>query len=204
MLNMNKRTYLVWLVLFGAAIAAYVPVQAELSNPPAASSTAQAAGADLNRMANDGHFDQLLASLEASPESAQDPKVASLEQGIKSFEQHREKADHEQAAAFAKAVARMEEQIKAGELESALVSAIDAHDLSTDPPAFLKDPRVTTLVKQANAAITAAQSSGDWIAVLSLYRVLDLLYEDYGIYHEQLKSANRHVRVMRFYDPARF
>src|SRR5665213_98216 len=101
MLNIIKRSCPVWLLLIVSALGAFVPLRAGLANPP----VVQAAPAELNRLATGGRLAQLLASLEANPEAAQDPKVASLEQNIKSFEQHREKADRDQAAAYSKAVA---------------------------------------------------------------------------------------------------
>ena len=86
--------------------------------------------------------------------------------------------DRTQREAFDEAFARADEKLEAGAIEDALVAAIEAHGLADEGAAFLAEPRVRELIDLAERTATAAEEAGDWVQALSVYRLLDLLYDD--------------------------
>ncbi len=67
-------------------------------------------------------------------------------------------------------------------------SRIEAHGLTDRKDAFLHDPRVMAAVRDAEHAAIEAERAGDWVEAMSLYRDLDLLFDDYATYRETYKA----------------
>lgn len=213
MTTQTPRARRSWRVPVGASVAAALALALGFATPPLHAAEAPAApvasalatpGTELDRFAVEQRFDRVLASIQDNPGLAQEALGRSLQDDIKAFEEHRARQQKEQAAAFAKVSARLTEQVQAGEIEEAVVSAVDAHGLAPEPGKYLQDPALIDLVKRADAIAVAGEKEGNWLEALAYYRVLDLLFEDTGEYHNRLKAASRHVRVLRFYAPAEF
>lgn len=156
---------------------------------------------ELALLAESGRFDKVLASLKTVEPQHRDPSFTRLLEELRTFEAQRAKQDGARREAYAKALQSLDKHAKAGRIEDALISAIEAHGLADSSEQLLKNEPVASLVKNAEAAVTKAEKEGDWIESLNLCRVLDLLFDDYATYREPLRRANRHVRVLRLYAP---
>ncbi|MCC7193835.1 MAG: PDZ domain-containing protein [Phycisphaeraceae bacterium] len=154
---------------------------------------------ELTRLADAGEFDRLLTSLRTTPEDA---TVDSLIKDIERFQTSRAEQANKQRKAYNDAYQKMVRQADAGQLEEAVFTALLARDLAGDlKPVFLKDEKVTEILKRTEAAAKESEAKGDWVEALSLYRSLDELFDDYATYHKQLKLAANHLRVLRAYAP---
>ena len=156
---------------------------------------------DLSRLAETGKFDVILHSLKQDDLLRDNPAVTSFVKELSRYEAKRAERDAQRREAFDEAHARMVEQAGQGKLIPAIYSAIDAHGLASDKAALLGDAEVVKLARQVIDRAQAAEAENDWLESLSLWRALNLLYEDVGTYRTQVKRASRHVRVLRFYAP---
>jgi carboxyl-terminal processing protease len=155
----------------------------------------------LPALAEAGDFAAVLASLQLRP-GADDPRVSTLIHDLQRYQEAHQRRDTERRDAYTKACVRMKELADKGKLLRALHAAVEAEGLSTDHASFLADPAVAALTAQAQTQAAAAEQNDDWVEALSLYRALDLLMEDEGIYRPDVKRAAKHLRVLRLYAPS--
>ncbi len=162
-----------------------------------------AAVQDLPQLAEAGQFDQVLTSLKSASHRTDDPQVRALIDDLRRYRRHRGGQADLRHEACEQALEDMAKSADEGNLNKALIHAVEAHSLATDPPAVLADETVLALVGRAVESARAAEQAGDWVQALSLYRGLDLLYEDHQVYHDDVKRAARHTRVLQLYAPDR-
>lgn len=195
----SRRSSLLLMSLLGALLVMAQPATAQLAAPakpqPAVASPAA-------QLANAGQFDQLLASLKESGPS--NTRVAALISDLERFQAHTQTWGTQRQQAYDKAMTLMVERTGAGHVEAALASAIEAHALASDQPAMLKLPQTQALVQLALKTAKEVEAQGDWIESLSIYRSLDLLFDDYATYREQVRRTERHARLLRLYAPSEF
>ncbi len=156
---------------------------------------------ELPMRAKTGDFAGVLALLRNHPDAAQVGPTASLIKDLERYEGHSASRQRTRIEGYNQALRELEEHLNADRLEDALVSAIEAHTYSTDPEALLRGEPLTRLIERAQARAADAERNGDWMEVLSLYRALNLLYDDQQTFLEPLRDAERHVRVLRLYAP---
>lgn len=158
---------------------------------------------ELPYLAASGRFDRILSLLKSGQPADPNPRVAALIQDLELYEKHRSEHTSQRVDAYKASLEEMVEHMGDGQLEQALAAAIDAHGLAPDPAAMLGDPQTVELVKQAEVAAQAAESQDDWVQALTLYRALDLLFDDLASYRQHVKRAGHHLRVLRLYTPQR-
>ncbi len=154
---------------------------------------------NLQAMAESGEFRQLLETLrEVTP--AVDSQTSDLVANLERYETNAETRDAARQQSLEEALAEMADAIERENLEEALVSAIDAHSQDgTD--AFLERPEITTVAQLARDTAAEAEREGGWIEAVTLYRLLDLLFERDSRFSEELSQAVEHVRVLQMYAP---
>ncbi|MEM6553728.1 MAG: S41 family peptidase [Planctomycetota bacterium] len=149
-------------------------------------------------LARDGRFADLLATLKAQPAKRHPADlVADLDRYLQA---DRDRTDAQtQAANEALAEARTEHE--AGNTEDGMVAAIKAHSLAVDPQSVLDDPKVLDLARVTLQRAQAAEEAHDWVEAISLYRLLNLLYEDTKRFRPDLQRVATHIRVLQLYAP---
>ena len=177
----HRSWYLAFLVIATTWSVMWTAVQAKTSD--------SADFRQLPQLAENGQFDRVLAVLQSDPHSAQDGRIASLIEDLERYKQNAARRDAERQEAYEEAFKTMAEFAEKNQLEKALASAIDAHDLATEPDAMLEDPQIQDLMTQARAAAAKAEANNDWIEALTLYRELDLLFNDFGTYRDQSQTC---------------
>ena len=155
--------------------------------------------ADLPRLAESGEFSEVLNRLRS--DAHEDLATTSLIQDLESFEKHQEAHSAERQELFKQTIEKMRQLASQQKLDDALISAVDAHGLAEDPVAMLQLDDVRSLVAQTEAAANEAQEQGDWVEALNLYRLLNLLHDDFASYRPHVNRAARHVRALRIYAP---
>lgn len=190
-------------VAFSAASGTFLLPQA-LADGAATAQVAQAdLAADLPHLANSGRFSEVLSLLKTGNLPADQPAVHSLIEDLERYQANEQQRNEKRKAAYEEALDKAQQAIDNDKLEDALVAAIDAHGLAVDKADVLANPLVKQLVQQGERAAIQAEQDNDWVHALSLYRLLDLLYDDYATYHDHVKQAGRHVRVLQLYAPKR-
>ncbi len=193
------RTVSYALVAGLTTLAATATARADAGNPQGGATVALMP--DLPRLADTGRFDVILQSLRQDNLLRADPGVASFITELNRYQENKAQRDAERRQAFAAAHDKMGQRADAGRLIEAVYAAIDAHGLADDKAALLSDEKVVALVRSVIDKAQAAEAEGDWLESLSLWRALNLLYDDSGMYRSQVKVAAKHVRVLRFYAP---
>jgi len=203
---------LVGVAVFTCACAGGPPPDAAAGDPPppaAAENHADlprdtvaisaAATESLTALADQGRFAELLARLEQ--ETPVTPVHTSLRADLERYEQHVETRRKERREAYEQSIADLDRHLAEGDLEDALVAAIEAHGLAEAPGDLLGGDKVRTLSNDADAAARRAEREERWVDAVSLFRLLDLLYEESGRYREDLTRAALHIRVLQTYAP---
>jgi len=160
--------------------------------------------ADMGSLVEQGRFDDVIALLQSDTADVDDPRARSL---ITDYEQHVKHLTLWQSnreKAYADALADVAKAIEEGDLDLAMVSVVEAHSLSVDRAETLTNAQVVDVVERVKSAAGEAEKTGDWIQALVYYRELNLLFEDQRTFDPQVKHAQRHVRLVRFYAPERF
>ncbi|MFA7236060.1 MAG: S41 family peptidase [Phycisphaeraceae bacterium] len=142
---------------------------------------------------------QMIERLPAADDA--DPMVASLKKDLAEHEKSQADRNALTRTAHDKAVGEMVAATAKGDLTKALSHAVAAHGLAADRKAFLQDPRIVALTEQAKTAAEKAEAAGDWFGAMSLYRRLELLYDDHT-YDPALKRTGRTLRMLKLYVPA--
>ncbi|MEM6749270.1 MAG: S41 family peptidase [Planctomycetota bacterium] len=185
------------------------PAAAAESRPtPLAALTAD----EVRQLARAGGFDELRERLASQGVRRDDAK-----QLLSALATHADKTaqrELERAEALAERNAEMIAAVAEDRVEDALQAAIRAHVVADDPGAFLRRPEIETLRRTAESAAQAAEQAHDWVEAVSLYRLLDLLFEDRWDhvapgdesdqrpqFREPLERVGRHIRVLQTYHP---
>lgn len=159
---------------------------------------------DLPRMAETGRFDLIAASLKQDDLHRQNPAVSTFLGELERYETAKARRDEARRQAYTAAFDKMVRRLETGRLIEGVYAAIDAHGLADDKAALLGEAHTVELVRKTIESALEAEAAGDWMESLSLWRALNILFEDTGEYREQVKRAARHVRVLRYYAPAEF
>ena len=166
-----------------------------------AGTTSHAAAAHLQHLAETGRFDEVLTRLKSDYVAFQTPPVTDLIHALEAFDESESKRNQAREDEFAKALEKVRTELAADNSEEALIAAIDAHSLASNPQDVLTDEAVKSAVGQAEARARSAEDKGDWVEALSMYRALDLLYDDYATYRNDVKRVAKHVQVLQLYVP---
>ncbi|MEX0776250.1 MAG: S41 family peptidase [Phycisphaeraceae bacterium] len=187
--------------LLGASVQADSPAEAA---PTDAAAPLPTTPGDLSSLAQAGRFDQVLANLQSDAHlAAKAPAVASLVSDIRRYDQHRTLADAQRKEAYGKALDKMRSASSQDKLDEAIGQLLEAGTLADDRKAMLAEPDVVALVQKTTAAADAAVAGDDWLEALMLYRELEAVFEDRTTYHDQARNAERQVRLLRLYAPAK-
>lgn len=155
----------------------------------------------LVELASRGQFVDILDTLKADGSANSNPAMQRLVSDLELYKQHQELHATEKLKNYKAAREAMTREINEGRLEVALIKAIDAHSHAPQGRQMLQDQQVVDLVEKSSAAATAAEAEGDWLAALTLWRNLDLLYLEDSTYHDHVKNAELHARLLRLYAP---
>lgn len=172
-----------------------------LSGLPAATADNDDLAQQISRLASKGQFDQMVDRVLRSEPDADTSALGSLQADIRRYRDHLKDNRRISTQAMDKAVQKMREQAAEGNLTEALSSAVEASGLAEDLQAFLKQDAVTELVRKAETAAAKHLKDHQWLEALTLYRRLDLLFDDQNRYDAPIKEAARHLRMLRLYAP---
>lgn len=149
-----------------------------------------------------GHFDRILSLLDHGQAETSNAQVADLVRDLHRHQAHTKRWIQDRQDAYQFAYAQMAALSITGHIEDAMGFAIEAHGLAVEEQAIFEDPNLIQLVDQATENADKASQAGDWVKAASLYRRLDLLFDDpASAYRENSKKALRHLHVMRTYIP---
>lgn len=151
--------------------------------------------ADLAERGMFSELDQVLASLPASDETKQ------LSASIKLYQEHLTARRNAKQAAYDEAFKEAMDELDAGKVEDAMVKIIEAHSLAEHPKKLINNERVAALIQTVADKGAAAKKRGDFVDALSLYRLLDLLFEETREYHQPYLDAATYIRVLQVYNP---
>lgn len=174
------------------------PAGAQDQQPPSRVVTAQ----QLAERSVHGDFDGVLSVLQARADQS-NPDVVALTSDVRRYQQHVADAEADRRQAYTEALGEVVKHFDEVKIEDALIAAIDAHSLAADKEALLTNPTVIRVVVEAKRRAGAAETEGDWVEALNLYRELDLLFEDQGTYRETARRVAKHVRVLQLYAPTK-
>ncbi len=181
------------------------PAQQKASAAPpttlGATSDTRAAVAHLENLAESGRFGEVLARLQADYADLQNDNLQALIDDLRRFDEARQAQSQSKQKTYDETLAKVGTELDAGRIEEALVAAIDAHSLADEPAEVLNVPAVKRVVAEAERQATAAEEAHDWVQALSLFRALDLLFDDYATYRDDVKRIAKHVQVLQLYTP---
>ncbi|MBI1368620.1 MAG: PDZ domain-containing protein [Planctomycetes bacterium] len=154
-------------------------------------------------MASGGKLDDVWQQIKQLSEAApaSNPALVSLSKDIDLHEAHEQTRAQRTLAEYQKKVAKLHEQVDQKKLREALISAVQAYSLVDDPKTLMDDPKVQELIKLAEAEAAEHQKNSEWLKALSLYRGLELLFENSAKYTDQIKRVGAHVAMLRLYAP---
>lgn len=155
----------------------------------------------LVEMASRGEFADILDNLKADAAARNNPSLQLLMSDLELYKQHQELHAAERLKNYKAAREAMAHEVSEDRLQIALIKAIDAHSHAPHGRQMLQDPELVSLVKKSETAAAVAQEEGDWLAALSLWRNLDLLYLEDSTYHDRVKNSELHARLLRLYAP---
>lgn len=152
----------------------------------------------IDDLAARGKFAELAHVVTTLPDSDQ---TRDLSASINAYLQHLQARKATKLEAHQKALDEAIKLIGEDKSEEAMVKLIEAHSLAEDPDQLMKQDAIAGLIKRVVENADAAQAESDFVESLSLYRLLDLLYEKTRDYHHQYMDAATHVRVLQLYKP---
>ncbi|MEM1110006.1 MAG: S41 family peptidase [Planctomycetota bacterium] len=171
-----------------------------VASVPHSAASQTVASADLQALASEGRFDELLEAVKSQPDT-QNPRAAALAAGLERYQSNEQVRQRRRADAYEQAFDNIGQEIETGDLEQALIAAINAHSIAEEPLLVLRDPQVTNLVKKTEIAAKQAELDEDWVEAAVLFGRLNLLYEEDSRYREDLKRVNAYLRVIALYSP---
>ena len=149
-------------------------------------------------LAERGKFAELGHIINRLPDS---PETKSLGATIDAYLDHLNDRKATKLAAHKEALDEAFKLIEEDKPEEAMVKVIEAHSLAEHPDKLLADERVDALIKSVADKAAKAYEGNDFVESLSLYRLLDLLYEKTRDYKKQFEDAATHIRVLQLYNP---
>lgn len=177
--------------LMAVILASVLPNRLEAEAPASIAPT-------MRRLAKVGEFSRLQALLKGYDT---DTNVQRLLADISAYSKHQKDHTTVRREAYDKAFANMKKLEVENKLLEALYASIESNGLADDAKAMLQLQPVVDLVNKANKTAEKAQVDHDWLEALSLYRAIELLFDDRGMYKEQVSRVERHLRLLRFYAP---
>lgn len=172
------------------------------AEPPTQPALAAIEADQINRLAETGRFDELLRRLEAEYQDvAPDKRTASLLADLRRQQTNAEAYRAEQAEAFKLKLEEMAAALEADDLDEALILAIEAHGLSEQPQTLFAQPVLIDVVAKAKAGAEAAEERHDWVESSSIYRLLNLLYEEQDGFADDLDRVSLHIQMLGLYAP---
>jgi carboxyl-terminal processing protease len=171
--------------------------------PPAfgAAAEAEAAPTQLNALADQGRFVDLLGALKAHAPADHPDATRSLIRSLERYQLNQEQREQARQTAYREALDEVAEKLKEDDLEEAMVSAIEAHSIAEEPMLVLEHPAVKDLVKRTEIAAKKAELAEDWVESSVLFGRLNLLFEDGKAYRDDIKRIGSHLRVLAIYHP---
>ena len=174
-----------------AACAQVPPVKAQ----PAAE---LALSEQIVELAERGKFTELAHVIDTLPPS---PEAKSLDATIDLYLEHLKGRKATKLEAHNAALEEAFKLIEESKPEEAMIKVIEAHSLAEDPDKLLAEERVAALIQAVADKAKNAHAEDNFVESLSLYRLLDLLYEKTREYKKQYEDAATHVRVLQLYNP---
>lgn len=150
-------------------------------------------------LAERGKFAELAHVVDTLPES---PEAKSLDATIELYLEHLKGRKATKLEAHNAALEEAFELIEENKSEDAMIKVIEAHSLAEDPEKLLREDRVAELIQFVADKADKAYDADDFVESLSLYRLLDLLYEETREYKKDFEAAATHVRVLQLYNPS--
>ena len=169
--------------------------------PPPLHADGPVKAAQLTELARAGEFDTLLEQLQDRADDAE--PVRSLIEDLERYQKHETERRATRLADYRDALGKAETTLDDGQVEEALRHLIDAHGLSLDQAATLDSDLAKRVVAAAEAEAAAAEGDENWLDALSLYRLLDMLFETRPRHRDDVDRASAHVRVLQVYVPAK-
>lgn len=191
--------------MYGVLLAILVLLLAGVWGPALAAQNEDRQAVELVKLARSGAYQDLLTRIHGQTSAPPPQAVLALQQDLEAHLtrhlEHTVARDQARQAAHDETVQEARDEKNDGKHEDALVSIIKAHALAKDPDAFLNDPLTQTVVGKAHLLAGEAEEKHDWVEAVSLYRLLNLLYEDTHEYRDDLERVAAHVRVLQTYHP---
>ena len=187
------------LVLMGAwVVAAQAPAAVEALQPVHAPARIEV----LPALAESGRFEEVLETLRSDTRLTTDhaPATALLE-ALEQHQKHQLARLEKNQTAYNQALEKMTQALEEGKVEEGMLALIDAHSLTLDAAATLNLPAAITLIEKTEQAAQKAREEGQWLDALSLYRLLDTLFDQSQKYRSQVRTNERHIRILRLYVP---
>ncbi len=198
--HLRRWNWLILIVLLGmpwgnAHISAQSPDPLTATNAPAAVN-------ELPGLAQAGRFAEVLQTLRGDTRLTSDNPVAmALLRSLELHEQHEQTRLTKNREAYTAAWDKMKSALEAGKIEEGMLALIDAHSVSENIADTLAAVMTQELINKTEAAAKAAQESAQWLDALSLYRLLDALFDQSQKYRASVRANERHIRIMRLYVP---
>lgn len=178
-----------------AACAQAVPNANAVALEPVAE---QALSDQIVDLAERGKFAELAHVVNTLPQT---PESQALDKTITLYLEHLKDRKAAKLAAHNEALEEAFKLIEEDKPEDAMIKVIEAHSLAEQPDKLLAEERVAALIQSVAEKAAKAHREDDFIESLSLYRLLDLLYETTREYKKQYEDAATHVRVLQLYHP---
>ncbi len=201
---LRRWNWVMLVLLLGAALmlpgtaarsAAQAPESLTATNAPVTVS-------ELPGLAQAGRFAEVLQTLRSDTRLTSDNPVAlALLRSLEQHEQHEQTRLNKNRESYTAAWEKMKAALQADKIEEGMLALIDAHSVSEDIAATLANPMAVELISKTETAAQTAQQSGQWLDALSLYRLLDALFDQAQKYRAAVRSNERHIRIMRLYVP---
>jgi carboxyl-terminal processing protease len=155
---------------------------------------------DVWTAAQSGASSRAIDLLERIPENAQ---AGDLAAGVARFKANVAQREEDRA----KRVTELREEIAKAAAEDnildGLKSAIELQLLSHDKNAVTAQPEIKRMIDEARKQAVESEQKGDWLLAHSLYARLHLLFEESGIYKEDLNRLGQRRTMLRLYVPER-
>lgn len=164
----------------------------------------------VSRVSSETELSQALESLAQRGDAPE-----SMRSAADRYEQSLAKRESDRAAKLGEVSAKLDEHLAKAHgagglvevsiaLAGALRSAVEMQILSTDQSAFMGDPRITRLIREAETTAREAESAGEWMLSNELFARLSALLEEEGAYRSDVERLGRRLTMIRLYAPEKF
>lgn len=154
----------------------------------------------LAKLSDNQGFDDALAAIANQPTNILHANAAALHAHYADREKTRADRIAEVKTEFEKALAEPRTDLT---LSKSLRSVLEWHELATDKPSVLADPRVQEVVSASDAAARKAEERGDQLTSGELFVLLDLLMDVKGTYKPDVRRLGQRQEMLRLYVPER-